>query len=130
MGVRVILWSQPGSDLEKAVKVSRTHFNGFCELIQTRKFISLPDHPTCGGNRFGVLTGEPGTLGATTLASPETCLFGVLWRFVKGDILAVGQACRTGRTAIDTGGFHRIPKQAIGAFVLTDESLPTPIVRN
>jgi hypothetical protein len=106
VGVRVVLWSQPGSGLEKAVKVSGTHFNRYCELVQTGKFISLLDHPTRGGNRFGVLAGEPGTLRSTTLASTETCLFGVLRRIVKGDILAFGQACRTGRTAIDTGGFH------------------------
>src|ERR1700740_2217044 len=47
---------------------------------------------------------------------------------MKGNIFAVRQACRTGRAAIDTGGFHRKPKLAIGSFVLIDKRLPTRLV--
>jgi hypothetical protein len=47
---------------------------------------------------------------------------------MKRNVFAVRQACRTGRAAVDTGGFHRKPKQAIGPFVLIDKRLPTRIV--
>src|ERR1700741_729675 len=47
---------------------------------------------------------------------------------MKRNVFAVRHACRTGRAAIDTGGFHRKPKLAIGPFVLIDKRLPTRIV--
>jgi hypothetical protein len=47
---------------------------------------------------------------------------------MKRNVFAIRQACRTGRAAIDTGGFHRKPKLAIGPFVLIDKRLPTRIV--
>jgi hypothetical protein len=47
---------------------------------------------------------------------------------VKDNIFAFRQACRAGGAAIDTSGFHRKPKQAIGPFVLIDKRLPTPLV--
>src|SRR5262245_18069801 len=46
---------------------------------------------------------------------------------MKRNVFAVRQACRTGRAAIDSGGFHRKPKLAIGPYVLIDKRLPTRI---
>ena len=49
---------------------------------------------------------------------------------MKRNIFAVRQASRTGRAAIDAGGFDGKPKQAISPFVLTDKRLPTRLVRD
>ena len=80
MGVGIVFGSQSGSDLEKAVEVSGTHFDSFGELIQAREFVNLLDHSARHGDGFSVLTGESGPPGVTTFAGAEPRLFGVLWR--------------------------------------------------
>src|SRR5262249_25157195 len=80
MGVSVVFGSPPGGALEKAVQVPGTHFDGFSELPQARKFLTFLDHPTRDSNGFSVLAGEPSPFGITTFAGAETHLFGVFWR--------------------------------------------------